>query len=49
MTTTDPTTHETADPTTGDNRSGLVGQSVQRVEDDRLLRGDGRYVHRGNR
>lgn len=26
------------------NRSGLVGQSVQRVEDDRLLRGNGRYV-----
>lgn len=26
------------------NRSGLVGQSVQRVEDDRLLRGHGKYV-----
>ena len=26
------------------NRSGLVGQSVKRVEDDRLLTGKGRYV-----
>lgn len=26
------------------NRSGLVGQSVRRVEDDRLLRGNGQYV-----
>ncbi|MFN3257230.1 MAG: xanthine dehydrogenase family protein molybdopterin-binding subunit [Ilumatobacter sp.] len=26
------------------NRSGLVGQSVRRVEDDRLLTGTGRYV-----
>jgi carbon-monoxide dehydrogenase large subunit len=28
----------------GTNSSGLVGQSVQRVEDDRLLRGNGKYV-----
>lgn len=35
MTVTDPA------PT---NRSGLVGQSVKRVEDDRLLTGNGRYV-----
>jgi carbon-monoxide dehydrogenase large subunit len=26
------------------NSSGLVGQSVRRVEDDRLLRGRGTYV-----
>ena len=26
------------------NSSGLVGQSVKRVEDDRLLRGNGKYV-----
>jgi aerobic carbon-monoxide dehydrogenase large subunit len=31
-------------PQASGNRSGLVGQSVQRVEDDRLLRGNGRYV-----
>ncbi len=29
---------------TGTNLSGLVGQSVTRVEDDRLLIGNGRYV-----
>ncbi|MGA9275933.1 xanthine dehydrogenase family protein molybdopterin-binding subunit [Ilumatobacter sp.] len=29
---------------TPSNSSGLVGQSVTRVEDDRLLRGHGRYV-----
>lgn len=28
----------------GSNRSGLVGQSVRRVEDVRLLQGQGRYV-----
>ena len=28
----------------GTNKSGLVGQSVKRVEDDRLLTGNGRYV-----
>ena len=28
----------------GTNMSGLVGQSVTRVEDDRLLIGNGRYV-----
>ena len=28
----------------GSNSSGLVGQSVKRVEDDRLLRGNGKYV-----
>ena len=28
----------------GTNSSGLVGQSVKRVEDDRLLRGHGKYV-----
>ena len=28
----------------GTNTSGLVGQSVKRVEDDRLLVGNGRYV-----
>ena len=28
----------------GTNKSGLVGQSVKRVEDDRLLTGNGRFV-----
>ena len=28
----------------GSNLSGLVGQSVTRVEDDRLLIGNGRYI-----
>jgi aerobic carbon-monoxide dehydrogenase large subunit len=33
-----------AHPQAAANRSGLVGQSVQRVEDDRLLTGNGKYV-----
>ena len=34
----------TVTETPGSDTSGLVGQSVKRVEDDRLLTGNGRYV-----